>query len=81
VKKKKLKQRLNRALDDRDRWVGRYAQARREQFQFEEQVRLLDAECRELAHWLMSEWVHVDESKVAEVDLLLNRFLGGNYAR
>ena len=45
------------------------------------EVAILDAECRELAHWLLSEWVHVNESKVAEVDLLLNRFLGGNYAR
>ena len=44
------------------------------------EVAILDAECRELAHWLMSEWVHVNESKIAEVDVLLNRFLGGSNA-
>ena len=45
------------------------------------ELAILDAECRELAGWLMSEWVHVNESKVAEVDILLNRFLGGTHAR
>lgn len=80
MKKKELKRRLERALEDRDRWVGRYAQARREQFGAEEQVRQLDVECIELASWLMSEWVHVNESKIAEVDVLLNRFLGGSNA-
>jgi hypothetical protein len=81
MKKKELKRRLRKVEDDRLWWVERWATTAGRNQRLEDRIELLDAECRELAHWLLSEWVHVNESKVAEVDLLLNRFLGGNYAR
>lgn len=80
MKKKELKRRLQRVEDDRLWWVDRWITTAGRNQRLEDRIELLDAECRELAHWLMSEWVHVDESKVAEVDLLLNRFLGGTNA-
>lgn len=81
MKKKELKRRLQKVKDDRLWWVERWTTTADRNKRLEERIELLDAECVELAHWLMSEWVHVNESKVAEVDILLNRFLGGTHAR
>jgi hypothetical protein len=81
VKKKELKRKLQSVEANRLCWVERWSAAQSRNTELAAEVAILDAECRELAYWLMSEWVHVNESKVAEVDLLLNRFLGGNYAR
>ena len=81
MKKKELKRRLQKVEADRLWWVERWTTATGRNKRLEERIELLDAECVELAHWLMGEWVHVNESKVAEIDILLNRFLGGTYAR
>ena len=32
-----------------------------------------------LASWLMSEWVHVNESKVGELDEVLRQYVGGRH--
>ena len=81
MKKKELKRRFQKVEADRLWWVDRWITAVGRSKRLEDRIELLDAECVELANWLLSEWVHVNESKVAEVDLLLNRFLGGTYAR
>ena len=81
MKKRELKRRLRKVEDDRLWWVERWTVTAGRNQLLEDRIELLDAECWELAHWLMGEWVHVNESKIAEVDVLLNRFLGGNYAR
>lgn len=81
MKKNELKRRLERVSEDRDRWVERYADAKRLHEVDLVRIRLLEKECLELAHWLLSEWVHVNESKVAEVDHLLEKYLGGNHAK
>lgn len=81
MKKKELKRKLQSVEANRLCWVERWSAAASRNKELQATVAILDAECIELAHWLMSEWVHVNESKVAEVDLLLNRFLGGNNVR
>lgn len=81
VKKKAIKRRLQAVEANRLCWVDRWSDAAKRNQELQAKVAILDAECRELAGWLLSEWVHVNESKVAEVDLLLNRFLGGTYVR
>ena len=80
MKKKELKRRLQKVEANRLCWVERWSAAGSRNMELVAEVAILDAECRELAHWLMSEWVHVNESKIAEVDVLLNRFLGGSNA-
>jgi len=81
VKKKELKRKLQKVEADRLWWVERWSVAASRNQLLEDQIEALDAECRELAEWLMSEWIHVNETKVAEIDLLLNRFLGGSNVR
>ena len=81
MKKKKLKRKLQSAEANRLCWVERWSAAAKRNKELAAEVAILDAECIELAHWLLSEWVHVNESKVAELDVLLNRFLGGTYVR
>jgi hypothetical protein len=81
VKKKELKRKLQKVEANRLCWVERWSAAGSRNMELVAEVAILDAECRELANWLMSGFVHVDESKVAEVDLLLNRFLGGSNVR
>lgn len=42
------------------------------------EVEQLRAEVATLAGWLLSEWVWVHETKIAEVDELLRPYLGGS---
>ena len=80
MKKSELKQRLAKIEDDRIWWIEQYAEAKTLSNDCEKRIAVLEQECRDLVGWLMSEWVHVNESKVEEVDLLLNRYLGGGNA-
>lgn len=81
MKKKELKRKLQKVEADRLWWVERWSVAASRNQLLEDRIEALDAECIELAHWLLSEWVNVHESKVADIDLLLNRFLGGSNVR
>jgi hypothetical protein len=76
VKKSELKQRLKKIEDDRIWWIERYAEAKTLSNDREEAVLLLEQECRDLAGWLMSEFVTVHESKAADVDSILWKYLG-----
>lgn len=62
MKKKELERRLRLVEEDRLCWVERWSESQ--------------TECRLLAGWLMSEWVNVNETKIAEVDELLNKYIG-----
>lgn len=76
MKKKELKQRLKKIEDDRIWCIEHYVEAKTLANDHEEAVLLLEQDCRDLAGWLMSEWVTVHESKVADVDSILWKYLG-----
>lgn len=76
MKKSELKRRLDRVEIDRIRWMDRWVEECTLSRDREEEILLLVQECHTLATWLISEWVTVHESKVADVDLILSKYLG-----
>ena len=69
MKKKQLKKQLKACQNNREDWIGRLNTV-------STLNRVLTEQNTALAHWLMSEWVTVHESKVGEVDELLQPFIG-----
>lgn len=81
MKKSELKRRLEKIEIDRLWWMERWADQRTANNDCEEYIQKLEEECQTLAGWLMSEWVTVHESKVADVDAILNPYLGTSNAQ
>lgn len=76
MKKAELKRRLEKIEANRIWWIELWADQRTATNECETYIRELEKECRLLAGWLMSEWVTVHESKVADVDVLLTKYFG-----